>query len=197
MLIVISNPTPVQQEHTIINALFDEGLAIFHLRKPDVSKKELNHLLINIDKRHHPKIALHQHHQLANYFGTKRIHYTEADRIVYEHSLLNSDMSTFTLSTSIHQLASYLSLPDLFDYCFLSPVFKSISKPEYHSLLTPGFKIPLKTKTKLIALGGISSATIPDVKKLDFDGIALLGSLWRAPETAVANFKKIRQQWNN
>lgn len=197
MLIVISNHTPVEQENKLINALFDEGLAVFHLRKPDISRKELNHLLINIDKRHHSKIALHQHHELADYFGTNRLHYTEKDRIDYEGSLINSNMSSFTLSTSIHQLASYISLPAIFDYCFLSPVFNSISKPEYHSLLTPNFTLPLKTKTKIIALGGISSATIPDVKKFGFDGIAVLGSIWRAPEFAVLNFKKIQHEWNN
>jgi thiamine-phosphate pyrophosphorylase len=196
MVIVISNETPVEQEHKIINALFDEGLGIFHLRKPDISRKDLNQLLIKIDKWHHSKIALHQHHELADYFGTNRLHYTEKDRILYEHSLRNSDMSAFTLSTSIHQLASYISLPLAFEYCFLSPVFNSISKPEYHSLLTPGFRLPLKTQTKLIALGGISIATIPEVKKFDFDGIAVLGSIWRAPETAVLNFKKIQLEWN-
>jgi thiamine-phosphate pyrophosphorylase len=197
MLIVISNPTPVEQEHLIINALFDEGLAIFHLRKPGFSRKEMNQLLIHIDKRHHSKIALHQHHELADYFGTNRLHFAETDRIASEHSLINSDMSTFTLSTSIHQLAAYASLPAIFDYCFLSPVFNSISKPGYHSLITPGFKLPSKTQTRLIALGGISSQTIPAVKKFDFDGIAILGSIWKTPETAVLNFKKIQQQWNN
>jgi thiamine-phosphate pyrophosphorylase len=197
MLIVISNPIPVEQEYKIINALFDEGLGIFHLRKPDTSRKELNQLLINIDKWHHSKIALHQHHELAEFFGTNRLHYPEKDRITYEHSLRNSDMSAFTLSTSIHQAASYISLPLAIDYCFLSPVFNSISKPEYPSLLTPNFRLPLKTKTKLIALGGISSATIPDIKKFDFDGIAVLGSIWRAPEMAVVNFKKMQREWNN
>jgi thiamine-phosphate pyrophosphorylase len=197
MLIVISNPTPVEQEHNIVNALLDEGLAIFHLRKPGLSKKELNHLLIHIDKRHHSKISLHQHHELADYFGINRLHFSEADRIAAERSLINSDMSAFTLSTSIHQLAAYPSLPEIFDYCFLSPVFNSISKPGYHSLITPGFKLPTKTSTKLIALGGISCQTIPAIKKFDFDGIAVLGSIWETPETAVVNFKKIRQQWNN
>jgi thiamine-phosphate pyrophosphorylase len=197
MLIVISNPTPVEQEYKLINKLFDEGLAIFHLRKPGASRKELNQLFINIDKWHHSKIALHQHHELAGYFSTTRLHYTETDRDTYLQSLLNSDMSEFTLSTSIHQLASYIALPAIFDYCFLGPAFNSISKPEYYSLLTPKFKLPLKTKTKLIALGGISNTNIPDVKKLDFDGIAVLGSIWKAPETAILNFKKIQQEWNN
>lgn len=197
MLIVISNPTPVEQEHRIINALFDEGLAIFHLRKPDLSRKQLTELLTNIDKRHHSKIVLHQHHELAESFGTNRLHYPERDRLLNEHALRNSDMSAFILSTSVHQSLSYTCLPLAFEYCFLSPVFNSISKPECTSLLIPGFRLPLKTTTKLIALGGIGSATIPDVKKLNFDGIALLGSVWKAPEMAIVNFKKMQQQWNN
>ncbi len=197
MIIVISNPTPVEREHNIINALFDEGLGIFHLRKPGYSRKEFNQLLVNIDKRHHSRIAFHQHHELADYFGSNRLHYPETDRINYQQELINSNLSGFAVSTSIHHVATYISLPPLFDYCFLSPVFNSISKPEYLSLLTPNFKLPLKTKTKLIALGGISIAKIPEVKKFDFDGIAILGSIWKNPVTAIPNFKTIQQAWNS
>lgn len=197
MVIVISNPTPVEQEHKIINALFDEGLAIFHLRKPDYSRKQLNHLLIQIDKQHHSKIAFHQHHELADYFGSRRLHYTEQERKKYHQQIDNNDMSKFILSTSIHNVAAYLTLPDVYDYCFLAPIFNSISKPNHLSIVTPDFKLPHKSGIKIIALGGVSSTGIPDVKKYDFDGIAVLGAIWKEPDHAVQNLKKIKNEWRN
>ncbi len=197
MLIVISNPTPVEQEHQIINALFDEGLAIFHMRKTDYSRKDLNHLLIKIDKQHHSKIAFHQHHELADYFGSNRLHYTENDRKKYLQHMENNDLCQFTLSTSIHNVAAYTELPPVFTYCFLAPIFNSISKPDYQSIVTPDFKLPSKSGIKIIALGGISTTGIPDVKKYDFDGIAVLGTIWKEPDQAIKNFRLLQKEWKD
>ena len=48
-IIVISNPTPISKEASLINQLFDEGLSVFHLRKPDSSAQEVVLLLQEID----------------------------------------------------------------------------------------------------------------------------------------------------
>ena len=197
MVIVISNPTPVEQEHKIINALFDEGLSIFHLRKMDYSSKELHHLIIKINREHHSKIAFHQHHELAIDAGSKRLHFTEQERKKHLAEIENFKKGEFSLSTSIHHVAAYASLPDVFDYCFLAPVFNSISKPELQSIITHDFELPPRSHTKIIALGGISSTGIPDVKKYDFDGIAALGSIWQEPDKAIANFKLLQQEWGS
>lgn len=197
MLIVISNPTPVEQEHKIINNLFDAGLAVFHLRKLDYSRKELNHLLMKIDKQYHSKVAFHQHHELAEFFGSKRFHYTEQERKKYLDQIETNDSSGFILSTSIHNVDAYATLPDAFSYCFLAPIFNSISKPDLKSMVTPDFKLPPKSGIKIIALGGVSSTGIPDVRKYDFDGIAVLGTIWKEPEMAITNFKKLKQEWDN
>lgn len=197
MVIVISNPTPVEQEHKIINALFDEGLSVFHLRKMDYSRKELNHLIIKINREHHSKIAFHQHHELAEHVGSKRLHYTEQERKKHAHEIEGFKKGEFILSTSIHNVAAYASLPDIFDYCFLAPVFDSISKPELQSIITHDFKLPPRSATKIIALGGISSTGIPDVKKYGFDGIAALGTIWQEPDKAVTNFKILQREWGS
>ena len=153
MVIVISNPKPVEQEHKIINALFDEGLSIFHLRKLDYTEKELHHLLMKIDKEHHSKVAFHQHHEMADQFGSKRLHYTEHDRKKYMQHVQEGEPGKFILSTSVHHVGAYATLPDVFQYCFLSPIFNSISKPDHLSLITPDFKLPPKSKIKIVALG--------------------------------------------
>lgn len=197
MIIVISHPTPVEQEHKIINALFDEGLPIFHMRKLDYSEKEMNHLLMKIDKQHHPKVAFHQHHEMADHFGSRRLHFTEQERKKFMDDISEKKRAQYTLSTSIHHVREYASLPDSFEYCFLSPIFNSISKPDLKSMVTPDFKLPVKSKIKIIALGGVSASGIPDVKNYDFDGIAVLGTIWNEPEKAISNFKKLKEEWGN
>src|SRR5687768_14398114 len=79
-LIVASDSALRKNEAAVINALFDEGLEVFHLRKPFTSAEETEQLLQQIDNTQVSKIALHQHHQLANMFGIKRLHYPEAKR---------------------------------------------------------------------------------------------------------------------
>lgn len=202
MILVISNPTPVEQEHTYINSLFDAGVPIFHLRKPGYSLKEVAGLLQKINTAHYSKISLHQHHELAADYDITRFHYPEAQRL---EKFSNDDCRSFKkevienrviCSTSIHTTTTYELLTD-FEYCFLSPLFKSISKHTEHTLLSSGFNFPPKTRTKLIGLGGICQATINQVKAYPFDGIALLGCIWSVPENALSTYKKIKQQWNS
>ena len=45
MIIIISNPTPIADEATTINNLFDEGLEILHIRKPGVAMDEIKWLI--------------------------------------------------------------------------------------------------------------------------------------------------------
>ena len=48
MLVVISNPTAIANEASIINTLFDEGLRILHLRKPGIAPDEMSALIEQI-----------------------------------------------------------------------------------------------------------------------------------------------------
>ena len=195
MIIVIANPTVIENEAAIINQLFDAGLAIFHLRKPYYSLKETEKLLLKIDKQYHSRIALHQQHQLSNSFAIKRLHYTEADR----QNKMNviKQKNDFIQSTAIHQLKNYENITDAFDYCFLSPVLDSISKPDLKSIITSGFKLPPIKKTKIIALGGIDIHHISTVKEYGFNGIAVLGSIWKESKNAVVHFKQLQKKWEN
>ncbi|MEO6903554.1 MAG: thiamine phosphate synthase [Bacteroidia bacterium] len=196
MVVVISNPTIIENEVALINQLFDAGLSVFHLRKPNDTLEETKKLLMKIEKQHHSKIALHQHHQLSENFDIKRLHYTEERRKNDKMKEIQSNHN-FIYSTSIHQLKEYEHISDSFEYCFLSPIFNSISKLNYKSILTPDFKLPLCKKAKIIALGGIDIPNIDTVKKYDFNGIALLGSIWHNSKNAIQNFKRLKHKWEN
>lgn len=194
-LIVISSPAPVPQEAAIINRLFDAGLELLHVRKPDMSEHELSELLNGIDPGHRPKLALHQHYQLSGPFGIRRLHLPERQRLsaLAENSTAWKDQG-YTLSTSIHALKDHDALPHVFDYAFYGPVFESISKQGY--LPTEAVaELPEKNAgAKLIAIGGITPARLQQVKQLGFNGAAMLGAIWDDPHKALATFETCREK---
>ncbi len=194
-LCIISNPSNVSNESLIINNLFSNGLEIFHLRKPNGSINEVAELLRGIDDKFHHKISLHQHHKLSEQFEITRFHFTEDKRKKTGPAELEKYYSDGKiLSTSIHSIDDYKILSSCFDYCFLGPVFNSISKKESKSIIKNDFIIEEQTKTKIIALGGINKESIPAVKKMGFNGIALLGSIWQS-EKPVESFNQIKETW--
>lgn len=191
MLIVISSPTPVTKEASLINKLFDEGLSVFHLRKPESSSQELVLLLQEINQIHYSKIALHSHHYLAKSFGINRLHYTEASRKQLSDVNLSEQKAEHTLSTSVHNISDYKNLTDHFSYAFLSPVFNSISKADYKAQKFDLTEVDKNSTTKLIALGGIDETNCNKAYEVGFDGIALLGAIWNSVDKINA-FKKIK-----
>jgi len=197
MLIVISNPSPIENEANIINALFEGELEILHLRKPEATEGEIRRILDGINASYHPKIALYNHHQIANEYGLKRLHFTEAKRQeTLEEKLIELTEAGFTLSTSVHSIAEYKELPSAFAFTFFSPVFNSISKSGYVSSIPEDFVFPVEVgKPKVIALGGIEASNVRQVVKMDFDGVAVLGAIWQEPKEALKQYNAIKKVW--
>jgi len=200
-LIVISAPDVVANEAQIISHLFGAGLQRLHLRKPGWDIGGCIGLIKQIDRAYHHAIVCHQHHQLAKVFGMDYLHYTENDRIKSDESKLSSLINDgYRLSTSIHDIGAIPTLRR-FEYAFLSPVFSSISKPGYRSILPAGFRLNKSTPSpKVFALGGVNESNLEQIKNMNFDGAAVLGTIWQDPEQAVSNFiniKKVTEQLNS
>ena len=191
-LIVISNPIAIKNEASLINNLCDEGLTLFHLRKPDSSEEEIKLLMQHINSKHYSKIVFHQQHQLAKAFGVTRLHFTEMNRKNQSENNLSDLKNNFThLSTSIHSYKDYKTLSSQFDYTFLGPVFDSISKKNYKALdIKKDLQNNEKQLTKLIALGGITKNNINEPFTWGFDGAAVLGSIWEN-ENPIKEFIQI------
>ena len=71
------------------------------------------------------------------------------------------------------------------EYCFLSPVFDSISKEGYKAKFDKEeLKEFLKTERqlKVIGLGGVTEENYSELLELGFDGGAFLGSVWNKYE---------------
>ena len=189
-MIAITNPIPIPNEIDIIHSLFENGLELLHIRKPEFTELEMKNFIAGIGREFRKQISLHSHHQLGLASGIHRIHFTEKRRIeMAEESLKNWRESGFKLSTSIHNMMDFEQLSNVFDYAFFGPVFESISKPNYASDID--FEKELyhrkNNKTALIALGGITPDKIKTALKYGFDDVALLGTLWNS-NNPIENF---------
>lgn len=176
IMIVISNPVAVANEISLIHSLFEEGLALFHVRKPEFTEIEMMQFIQQIKPEFRSKLVLHTQHQIADAFGISKIHFSERER----NQTLLFPFENKTVSTSSHTIADFNALEPCFEYAFLSPVFKSISKENYASEidLFEAVKSRKNFRTKMIALGGISPENSKTTLENGFDGIALLGAIW-------------------
>ncbi|WP_316819016.1 thiamine phosphate synthase [Pedobacter nyackensis] len=190
--IVISDPLSFEHESELINLLFETGMPLFHLRKPGMDIDSYAKLISLIDSSYHNRIALHQFHELVSDFALiKRLHYPEKLRT--EGCKYEQDN---VLSTSIHSLNELDKLQS-FDYAFYGPVFNSISKPGYIGLDVGKLELPAGNKRiKLIALGGIELDKVEKVKLIGFDGLAVLGTIWRDKKQAVFEIKSLIDKYN-
>ncbi|MES2863345.1 MAG: thiamine phosphate synthase [Bacteroidota bacterium] len=176
-MIVITNPFSIENEFQIIQQLFEEGLALLHVRKPAYSEKEMRSFLSNIDDKFYPKLVLHEQHHLAHEFKINSIHLKEKNRVEVSE---NFQKTVSYLSTSVHNINDFNELSASFDAAFLSPVFPSISKPDYKSNENLLETINNRTNfnTQLVALGGLDENNIKLALDSGFDNVALLGSIW-------------------
>ena len=192
-LIVISNAAMHPGEAAIIQQLFVEGLELFHLRKPDADEQTVRQLIEAIPAIYHNRIVMHGFIHLMEEYDIHRWHFREEHRMsTNEETLVQLKEKGYTLSTSAHDLAVVQSLPAHFSYTFFSPVFDSISKQQYKGVAGDDFYLANEQKAvPVIALGGIDADNIGKVAAMNFDGAALLGTIWNEPGKAVEHFKKI------
>ncbi len=195
MLIVLTSEKKIQNEAALLNQLFEEGLEVLHLRKPSFSVDEYQRLLNEIDPRFYNRIMIHQFHDLCTEFVLKGIHIQEQPRIDLQERLegyVSIYMSEgFKVSSSFHDPKVLKECDINFDYHLLSPVFSSISKKGYEG---KGFDVNSITK-EIIGMGGVNAETIPEVFKLGYSGIGVLGGVWNS-DNPIHSFKEINQQYS-
>lgn len=191
MLIVLTPDQEVEQEISLIHQLFKEGLDVLHIRKPEYTESDVRQYILQIDSKYHSKLVIHNYHKLCIEFNLKGIHLKEQHRIdvgkkiiEYLHTFSSKG---FTTSTSFHDLETLNKYATSFDCCFLSPVFSSISKQGYE-----GKKFDVAHHfNNVIALGGIQTNTVEKAFNLGYQGIGVLGAIWRS-KTPIKSFKEIQ-----
>ena len=176
-IILISQPDFFKNEVETLCSLFENGLKLFHLRKPDASKDALRMFIDTIPQEYYNRIVLHSHYSLATEYRLKGIHCTSKSR----DEFYKFEQLPLQKSISTHGFCEAGMVDESFAYAFISPVFDSISKPGYtKAYQTEALQqfLNRKHRTEFIALGGISPQNIGLCKDLGFDGVAILGSVW-------------------
>lgn len=195
-MIVITNPISISNEIKIIHSLFEEGLSFLHIRKPDFSEAEMESLLLKIGLEYYNRLVLHSHHQLAKKLNINQLHFSEKER----NSLPVKPLKSIKYhSTSIHTIDNFNALKHSFEYAFLSPIFPSISKPNYTPKNNHFERVKERCNfdTRLVALGGITVENIQYTLENGFDDVALLGTIWNCknPVKKYIKCRKIAQSF--
>ncbi len=194
MIKVVLSPEipPSNSEADLVNELFAVGLQHYHLRKYESTKAELINFLDLINPIYYSRIVLHQHFELLRHYPLQGIHLNSHIKSELPNYLKLLD-STQTISCSTHSIPELLAEDHHFHYFFLSPIFKSISKPNYESKFSSNeLQSLLASTNKLIyGLGGIDLTTIEQAGALGFKGVVLLGGIWNTADPLAA-FRQIQ-----
>jgi thiamine-phosphate pyrophosphorylase len=199
-LIVVTAPDETAGEVEAITQMFEEGLQILHLRKPDWPEAAVETFLRKLPPSHYRKIVLHAHYRLIEKYNLKGIHLPEyVCRNTAPEQLKSMVRAAIrrglTVSTSVHTLEGLHKNPLKYSYAMLSPVFDSISKEGYRAVWSETqLSAALQSEeniSEVIALGGIHAGNISTAVAMGFAGVALLGAVWSEGD-AVENYRKIK-----
>lgn len=174
--IVITSPEFLDDEAALIASLFRRGLDILHLRKPQAEIGEVERLLRRIPKEYYGRIVVHDHFALCRDYGLMGIHLNS------RHPQPPTDFRPRSVSASCHSIEEVAQRKDALSYVTLSPIFNSISKQGYQSAYTSEQLVQAAAQgiidNKVIALGGVTFASIPQLQQWHFGGAAFLGEVW-------------------
>lgn len=197
-LIIITPEETINNETEIISNLFDNGLQRLHIRKPRFNTEEYRNYIAAIDSKYHSHIVIHGSFELYEELKSVGIHLNSAardDKAIWNSisHILPSD-----ISTSFHSWLEIENNKYPYGYVFISPVFDSISKLDYKAGIDLKGAKEIKQKLarqnkycpSIIGLGGVGAPQVKILQQYDFDGAAMLGTIWTASDP-VGKFKEV------
>lgn len=175
MIVLMTPETDIDSETQLVNQLFSLGLDCFHIRKPLKDRKEHSAYLNAIDASYHPRIVLHQHHDLTNEFDLKGIHFDNQQRKDYIETPIRyfKDLNLFgkTISSSFDLLDELVASDFEFDYHILDSL-NTTSKLEFS-------RYDVSTVDKFIVdKGNIDLNNPQEISSLGYEGIAISEIIW-------------------
>lgn len=190
-IIIITSPGYVKEEIGSIARLLDSGLIDrIHLRKPSLDEADTRRLIESISPAYRPSITIHDHLRIAKDLGIGGIHLNSRNPFPPKERFSGLISRSCHSVVELRETAMASSPP--VDYCFLSPVFDSISKKGYKGSITPQDFRDMSSAglldERVYALSGITPERIPILKEAGFKGAAILGAAWESP--SIGDFIK-------
>lgn len=175
-LIVLSTPHFFIEEDQILTALFEEGLDLLHIRKPDSEPVLSERLLSLIPNQYHSRIVVHNHFYLKEEYNLRGIHLSK------QEPQAPKDYSGKITRTcySIDHLAQEKGK---FDYIFLDSIFDGITEGHRPSSFTTEQINDAARKglidRKVMASGGVNIDNLKQIQDMGFGGAVVCGDLWK------------------
>ncbi|UII30055.1 thiamine phosphate synthase [Fulvivirga ulvae] len=191
-LIVITPGHTLDKEADLWMQLLDAGVGRVHIRKPNMKAESVLGLMTKVPSAYREQISIHYYPEVTLE--------TEAGGLHQPYSyLINGRVllpARYRLSASVHNWDEAHKAMKLCSYCFISPVFNSISKKGYNA--NPDLKnVPEQFKgNKIYALGGIDIQNAAEALNMGYYGLAVMGTIWEEPELAVDKAKALIQVIN-
>lgn len=172
----------VFREQQRITAWLRSGkVQYFHIRKPQFTEMEMREYLSAFPADVRERLSLHDHHTLAREMGIGGVHLNS------RNPALANGLERKRVSASCHSIKEFAEKQGHCAYCFLSPVFDSVSKQGYSSAFSANeLKKALADgilNDKAVALGGVTHNNIPLLQEMGFSACASVGDLWALPQT--------------
>lgn len=174
-LIIMTSPTYFVEEDKILETLFEEGMEMLHLNKPDSSPVYAERLLSLLPEEYHKKIVVHDNYYLKNEYGLAGIHLDEADAEApqgYKGKISRTCRSLEELKSAKKQ-SKYVFLRDVFDSISDANGKASFSYDQLKEASRKGL-----IDKHVYALGGVRLENIKVLKELGFGGAVICNDLW-------------------
>ena len=174
-LIIMTSPTYFVEEDKILETLFEEGMEMLHLNKPDSSPVYAERLLSLLPEEYNKKIVVHDNYYLKNEYGLAGIHLDEADAEApqgYKGKISRTCRSLEELKSAKKQ-SKYVFLRDVFDSISDANGKASFSYDQLKEAAHRGL-----IDKHVYALGGVRLENIKVLKELGFGGAVICNDLW-------------------
>lgn len=197
-LILLTCPEFFVEEDKILTTLFEEGLDILHLRKPNSEPVFCERLLSLMPEENRRRVVVHDHFYLCDEFGLMGIHLSK------RHPEAPASY-TGPITRTCYDLESVVEQKPRSEYVLLRNIFDSISESENKASFTADELLSAARQgiidRKVVAEGGVSLDNIEKVRELGFGGVAIRGDLWNHFDVhsqqdykeLIAHFRKLRK----
>lgn len=197
-LIVLSTPDFFVEEDKILTTLFEEGLDLLLLRKPNSEPVYCERLLTLLPEPYRRHTVVQDHFYLKEEFGLMGIHLSH-------HNPTPPADYRDKLSRTCYTLDEVQELKPQSEFVILKNVFDSISEPTYVSRFTDAQLREAAGQGILdhcvMAQGGITLEDLPRVKDYGFGGVVVRGDIWKRFnihqgldfKELIVHFRKLRR----
>ncbi|MCH5227459.1 MAG: thiamine phosphate synthase [Muribaculaceae bacterium] len=166
LIVAITRPDFFEGESGKISQILENNEAMYvHIRKPEATINEIEKLLREIPCHLHDRLKLHDGFELCEKYNIGGIHLNSRNSTIPRKNL--------RLSKSIHSIEELGNCKNI-DYCFLSPIFDSISKKGYLGRFDLNEISDKILGKKVVALGGVTPDKFDILRNHNFYGAALL-----------------------